>query len=987
MARVPNIIRRNNISQVAPQAPVAGQEWVALGEIAKAGEEFIRPAAHKQAREEGEKSVYRDDEGNLQVDERSVLGGELAEVHNVAGFSKYMAQSNLDMNETYTELANLHQYDPAAFKDASDAYVKTVSDNASIPSQLREGLVQRAKQEAQSRFNGLHRSEIKRTEADSNRDTKIMRDHLADDYTALHQAGDVEGAEAKLKELQGLNSFRKDAPFIAETEVQTEAYMAGVVGNAEAARLMRDLDDLSDKELDVRREEIMELIKDPNISASSQQKLYRATKGRLKGVDAKKFVDDLIGADFHSKVANVDNSASYLANFAVGGAKRSDSFTGMNKNFSSALAQMIKSAPAEIRNQLKLTSGFRSVKKQGQLWESALKKYGSVAEARKWVAPPGKSQHNHGNAGDLKFGNDAARKWVHANAGKFGLEFPLSNENWHIELSGARTDEHRDHSKQVLTQAGVPVNEGTELATVLIGAEQAAIVLSAEPDTPITEILSEDEILAAPEIKDMDAGEFENYTARKAVQKTTDLAVIKDQINEIEDDDVRAMSGTLLNKQIQARRATEAQSMGQYKERLANDDDTMTSQEILEDHSLSDADQLTLVNKLDKKRKGQITIQDTVAKFENPNAVFLGGTKEVKSVDEAFMASIENGDPLGSPEAIALSTQIASRTGYAPRSTFNAIRAGINSGDPARVAIALEAAEETLVANTNAFQKYVGKTDITNALSDYRLLSEYTDPVSASTRLIEMQTDEYKNKIKNSSDKAKDLAKNLSPDDISGSFDTGLFSNPTLGIDTSGLKEDGNIDLTDTEASMMAEYTRLFKSEYAEIGSVDLAKARALDTLGRVYNVNTITGSESVMKFPPRAGAYPEVNGSRDWMHKQITSEITAHEFGDDAGTPRRDGKRRTVRAKDIHLVSDTQTGAEMNSDPRNASWKVFYVVDGVIKSAPDRFHFDSTSYKAAADQALSDRGKQVLELQQSAKDIEDARRSAEFDPFNGKDE
>jgi len=55
------------------------------------------------------------------------------------------------------------------------------------------------------------------------------------------------------------------------------------------------------------------------------------------------------------------------------------------------------------------------------------------------VAPPGNSQHNRGNAADLGYSSDAARQWAHANAGKFGLSFPLANEDWHIEDSAARS--------------------------------------------------------------------------------------------------------------------------------------------------------------------------------------------------------------------------------------------------------------------------------------------------------------------------------------------------------------------------------------------------------------------------------------------------------------------------------------------------------------------------------------------------------------------
>jgi len=119
-----------------------------------------------------------------------------------------------------------------------------------------------------------------------------------------------------------------------------------------------------------------------------------------------------------------------------GAAARADSFSGMTDPFQEALARMLQEAPAEVK--IGIGSGYRSPETQKRLWEEALVKYGSPEAARKWVAPPGKSQHNHGNAADLEYLSPEAMQWVHQNAGKYGLAMPLSNEDWHIELASAR---------------------------------------------------------------------------------------------------------------------------------------------------------------------------------------------------------------------------------------------------------------------------------------------------------------------------------------------------------------------------------------------------------------------------------------------------------------------------------------------------------------------------------------------------------------------
>lgn len=124
-----------------------------------------------------------------------------------------------------------------------------------------------------------------------------------------------------------------------------------------------------------------------------------------------------------------------LSQFLTGGAAtRADSLSGLNPQFQNALASMFAAAPAGLQ----IKSGYRSPELQAQLWDQALAKYGSPQAARKWVAPPGHSKHGDGDAADLAFANPAALTWAHDNAPQFGLNFPLSNENWHIELAGAR---------------------------------------------------------------------------------------------------------------------------------------------------------------------------------------------------------------------------------------------------------------------------------------------------------------------------------------------------------------------------------------------------------------------------------------------------------------------------------------------------------------------------------------------------------------------
>lgn len=101
--------------------------------------------------------------------------------------------------------------------------------------------------------------------------------------------------------------------------------------------------------------------------------------------------------------------------------------------FNRQLRKMIAASGGKIS----ITSGKRSSQKQAQLYAAAVKKYGK-ANAGKWAAPPGRSNHEFGLAADLKFADAGARKWAHQNAAKFGLAFPMSHEPWHVELPNAK---------------------------------------------------------------------------------------------------------------------------------------------------------------------------------------------------------------------------------------------------------------------------------------------------------------------------------------------------------------------------------------------------------------------------------------------------------------------------------------------------------------------------------------------------------------------
>ena len=101
---------------------------------------------------------------------------------------------------------------------------------------------------------------------------------------------------------------------------------------------------------------------------------------------------------------------------------------GLQQGFSDRLQALFSAAnkaghTASIGNGV--SAGWRSYARQVELRKGR--------EGSRMVAVPGRSNHGWGLAADLAFGSSSARNWIHSHAAQYGLRFPMSYENWHIE--------------------------------------------------------------------------------------------------------------------------------------------------------------------------------------------------------------------------------------------------------------------------------------------------------------------------------------------------------------------------------------------------------------------------------------------------------------------------------------------------------------------------------------------------------------------------
>jgi hypothetical protein len=129
------------------------------------------------------------------------------------------------------------------------------------------------------------------------------------------------------------------------------------------------------------------------------------------------------------------SSAKAFLRSRLANGKPASNVDGLSDAFAARLAAMAAEAEKLFGEKFGVRSGHRSIAEQTVLWNRSNK-------TGRMVARPGRSNHNFGQAADLQWGGQTLRhgkapaevvRWFHENAERFGLKFPMSWEDWHVE--------------------------------------------------------------------------------------------------------------------------------------------------------------------------------------------------------------------------------------------------------------------------------------------------------------------------------------------------------------------------------------------------------------------------------------------------------------------------------------------------------------------------------------------------------------------------
>jgi len=390
-----------------------------------------------------------------------------------------------------------------------------------------------------------------------------------------------------------------------------------------------------------------------------------------------------------------------------------------------------------------------------------------------------------------------------------------------------------------LKSAGLEDSPGNIYLAHFLGVGTAAKVLKADPNTPISQLVGVDAIKANPEVLGgKTAGSVAAWAAGKmgGSTKTGTLADFLPASTRLQVYD--AAQREVMSNTVQASKARGEQYEGQILNAAAGQGTLPDRAAIQSDPALTEPTRNTLLRQYDSAAGDVVTYQAALAKFSNPN----GGSfnpyddKERKAVDSIYKN-------LGGNEA-ALQA-VVQRTGVVPKSALTEIRGAVSSSDPKRMTAALDTAASLLARNPAIFAGSEGASEIADAAASYRHFIDDLNMSSSAAvnKIIEQRSPEFQREV-NAKIKTEDVQqivnKNLSVSDLKNAFDTSWWpGGPAVGFGPEQRSE------------MFRDYAEAFADHYRKTGDINQAKALAQKQLAPIWGISKVSGSETVVRYPP----------------------------------------------------------------------------------------------------------------------------------------
>lgn len=334
----------------------------------------------------------------------------------------------------------------------------------------------------------------------------------------------------------------------------------------------------------------------------------------------------------------------------------------------------------------------------------------------------------------------------------------------------------------------------------------------------------------------------------------------------IEDDELRSMVINGLNGRSAERQSVSAKVADDLRLEMVTTGRIPDIEEIEANDSLTAADKTSLIQTALNATSEQREIARNVANFEQGAVYRPENDEDVEAADSVYVEMTGGESILSSPAARAVAVEMAGR-GVLPPTAMQQIKSGLNSSDPALMEAALQIAQGIQTVNPVAFS---GDKFIRESIIDFQANVSLGDsPDVAVARIIE-QNDPVLQQQRTINDSANDkIIQSVTPGSVENLFDTLTSRQPDLGA------------TPEMAGIALAEYRAMLRQELDRGAPENTARARADARFKSLYGVSEVSGSRSVMKYPPE-NMYPALGGGHGYIREQLEREV-AEVFGGDA--------------------------------------------------------------------------------------------------------
>lgn len=284
----------------------------------------------------------------------------------------------------------------------------------------------------------------------------------------------------------------------------------------------------------------------------------------------------------------------------------------------------------------------------------------------------------------------------------------------------------------------------------------------------------------------------------------------------------------------------------------------------------------------------------------------------------------------------------------------DALNGMVRTYDPQKLDVGMSAMDQAYRADPIAFKSAFGDATLSR-LQDWQARKDYLPPDQMAEYFKRADDPSYATARKHLAEDAETKLKGLKPQDVANSL--GSIADRWVPF----VNQAPPVDPLAANA-LVAEYDSLFKDRYVGTGDADKAKAQTIERLKTVWGPSSVADG-ALMRHPPER-YYPQVDGSYDWMKRDLTDAIRASRLGadplstytDPAGVTSDVATGAVVPTFTYKLLSDARTDADVAAR-RPPSYVVVTRDDASGRDQvplgwdgkPQRFSFDPANAQASA--------------------------------------